>query len=95
MTVKETVGFVGLGIMGLPMSLNLIKAGHPLVVYNRTRSKTQELAAKGAAVADSPKEVAQHSSVVIVMVSDFPRRGRGGSGQERHHRRRTGKRGHH
>ena len=72
MTVKETVGFVGLGIMGLPMSLNLIKAGYPLVVYNRTRSKTQELAAKGAAVADSPKEVAQHSSVVIVMVSDSP-----------------------
>ena len=72
MTRKETVGFVGLGIMGLPMSLNLIKADYPLVVYNRTRSKTQEPAAKGAGVADSPKEVAQRSSVVIVMVSDSP-----------------------
>jgi 3-hydroxyisobutyrate dehydrogenase len=72
MTGKETVGFVGLGIMGLPMSLNLIKAGYPLLVYNRTRSKTQEPAAKGAEVADSPKEVAQRSSVVIVMVSDSP-----------------------
>ena len=72
MTSKETVGFVGLGIMGLPMSLNLIKAGYPLAVYNRTLSKTQEPASKGAAVADSPKEVAQRSSVVIVMVSDSP-----------------------
>jgi 3-hydroxyisobutyrate dehydrogenase len=54
------------------MSLNLIKAGYPLVVYNRTRTKTREPAAKGAAVADSPKEVAQRSSVVIVMVSDSP-----------------------
>ena len=72
MTGKETVGFVGLGIMGLPMSLNLIKAGYPLVVYNRTRGKTVDPASQGAAVADSPKEVAERSSVVIVMVSDSP-----------------------
>ncbi len=72
MTGKETVGFVGLGIMGLPMSLNLIKAGYPLTVYNRTRTKTAEPAAEGAAVADSPKEVAQRSSVIIVMVADSP-----------------------
>ena len=72
MTGKETVGFVGLGIMGLPMSLNLIKAGYPLTVYNRTTSKTAEPASKGAAVADSPREVAQRSSVIIVMVSDSP-----------------------
>ena len=72
MTGKETVGFVGLGIMGLPMSLNLIKAGYPLTVYNRTRSKTADPAAKGATVADTPKEVAQRSSVVIVMVADSP-----------------------
>ncbi len=72
MTGKETVGFVGLGIMGLPMSLNLLKAGYPLTVYNRTTSKTAEPASKGAAVADSPREVAQRSSVVIVMVSDSP-----------------------
>ena len=72
MTNKETVGFVGLGIMGLPMSLNLIKAGYPLVVYNRTRCKTAEPASKSAAVADTPKEVAQRSSVVITMVADSP-----------------------
>ena len=72
MTGKETVGFVGLGIMGLPMSLNLLKAGYPLTVYNRTTSKTAEPASKGAAVADSPREVAQRSSVIIVMVADSP-----------------------
>ena len=72
MTNKPAVGFVGLGIMGLPMSLNLIKAGYPLAVYNRTRGKTAEPAAKGATVADTPREVAQQSSIVIVMVADSP-----------------------
>ena len=72
MTARETVGFVGLGIMGLPMSLNLLKAGYPLTVYNRTRGKTAEPASKGAAVAESPREVAQRSSVVITMVADSP-----------------------
>ena len=72
MAGKETVGFVGLGIMGLPMSLNLLKAGYPLVAYNRTRSKTGEPAAKGAQVVETPREVAQRSSVIIVMVADSP-----------------------
>jgi 3-hydroxyisobutyrate dehydrogenase-like beta-hydroxyacid dehydrogenase len=70
MTGKETVGFIGLGIMGLPMSQNLIKAGFPLVVYNRTRHKTKALADQGATVADSAMEVARQSTTVIVMVSD-------------------------
>ena len=70
MTGKETVGFIGLGIMGLPMSQNLIKAGFPLIVYNRTRHKTKALADQGATVADSAMEVARQSTTVIVMVSD-------------------------
>lgn len=72
MNTKDTVGFIGLGIMGQPMSLNLIKAGFPLVVYNRTRSKAEALAKEGAQIAVSPREVAQQASTVIVMVSDSP-----------------------
>ena len=73
MTGKETVGFIGLGIMGLPMSQNLIKAGFPLVVYNRTRKeKTKALADQGATVADSAMEVARQSTTIIIMVSDSP-----------------------
>ncbi|MCZ6865754.1 MAG: NAD(P)-dependent oxidoreductase [Chloroflexi bacterium] len=72
MNTKDTVGFIGLGIMGQPMSLNLIKAGFPLVAYNRTRSKAEALAKEGARVASSPREVAQQASTVIVMVSDSP-----------------------
>ncbi len=71
-TSKPPVGFIGLGIMGRPMAFHILKGGHPLTVYNRTRSKTDELRAHGAAVADSPAEVATLSEIVIVMVSDTP-----------------------
>jgi len=66
------IGFIGLGIMGRPMALNLVKAGFSLTVFNRTGSKTEPLAAAGAAVADSPAEVARASDVVITIVSDTP-----------------------
>jgi 3-hydroxyisobutyrate dehydrogenase len=71
-TSKAPAGFIGLGIMGRPMSGHVLKGGHPLTVYNRTRSRTAELEALGAKVAGSPAEVAQHSDIVIVMVSDTP-----------------------
>jgi 3-hydroxyisobutyrate dehydrogenase len=71
-TTRLPVGFIGLGIMGTPMAGHLLKGGHPLTVYNRTRSKTAGLAAQGAAVADSPAEAAARSEIVIVMVSDTP-----------------------
>jgi 3-hydroxyisobutyrate dehydrogenase len=58
--------------MGRPMALNLVKAGFSLTVFNRTRSKTEPLAAAGAAGADSPAEVARASDVVITIVSDTP-----------------------
>ncbi len=66
------VGFIGLGLMGRPMGLNLLKAGFPLTVWNRTRGRTEPLAAAGAAVGASPREVAERSDVVITIVSDPP-----------------------
>ncbi len=72
MADKPSVGFIGLGIMGLPMAGHILKAGFPLTVYNRTRSKTRSLEAEGAAVATSPREVAANSRMIITMVSDSP-----------------------
>ena len=69
---KESIGFIGLGIMGLPMARNLLKAGYPVVAYNRTSSKAEELAADGATIAASPREVSQQASVIITMVTDSP-----------------------
>jgi 2-hydroxy-3-oxopropionate reductase len=68
----EKVGFVGLGIMGMAMARNLLKAGHELVVHNRTRAKAEELAGRGAGVADSPKEVAERSEVIFTMLPGPP-----------------------
>ena len=66
------IGFVGLGIMGNPMSKNLLKAGYPVTVFNRTRSKMDELVEEGAKRASSPKEVAESSDVTITMLTDSP-----------------------
>jgi 3-hydroxyisobutyrate dehydrogenase-like beta-hydroxyacid dehydrogenase len=63
------VGFIGLGHMGAPMALNLLKAGHHVTVYNRTRSKAEALAAKGATVADRIPDVCR-GDVLITMLSD-------------------------
>ena len=69
---KESIGFIGLGIMGLPMARNLLKAGYPVVAYNRTSSKAEELAADGATATASPREVSEQASVIITMVTDSP-----------------------
>ncbi|MFB6200846.1 MAG: NAD(P)-dependent oxidoreductase [Halorhabdus sp.] len=66
----HTVGVIGLGAMGAPMAENVSDAGYPLVVYNRTRSRTEPFAERGDTVADSPAEVAEETDVVIVMVTD-------------------------
>ena len=58
--------------MGKPMARNLLKAGYPLVVYNRSRPAMEALAAEGAVLADSPKAVAEQVDVVISCVSDSP-----------------------
>ena len=65
------IGFVGLGIMGRPMALNLIKGGHELFVYDKY-TMPQDVPAAGAAVCDSSKAVAERSEITIVMVPDTP-----------------------
>lgn len=66
-----TVGFVGLGSMGLPMASNIAAAGFPLVVWNRTAAKSQTLADRcGARVAASPASLAAEADVVVTMVAD-------------------------
>ena len=66
----QRIGFIGIGLMGRHMALHLLKAGHPLTIWNRTESKAQELLSEGAAWADSPKAVAWDSDVLITMVTD-------------------------
>ncbi len=68
---KETIGFIGLGIMGKSMAGHILRAGYPLVVYNRTKKKADELVARGAKWADSPAEVAAQSDIVLTIVG-FP-----------------------
>jgi 2-hydroxy-3-oxopropionate reductase len=70
--VEKAVGFVGLGIMGACMAGNLLEAGHELVVHNRTRTKAERLAQRGARVAASPREVAEGSDVIITMLPGPP-----------------------
>jgi 3-hydroxyisobutyrate dehydrogenase-like beta-hydroxyacid dehydrogenase len=64
------VGFIGLGRMGMPMARQLLRAGFPLTVYNRTASRALLLGGDGAAVVESPAEVAALSDVVITMLAD-------------------------
>ncbi|MGC2463786.1 MAG: NAD(P)-binding domain-containing protein [Candidatus Acidiferrum sp.] len=80
------VGLIGLGLMGRPMGLNLLKAGFSLTVWNRTASRAESLVAAGAKLAKSPEEVAAASDVLITIVSDPPALeevlwGKPGSGQ--------------
>jgi len=63
------VGYIGLGRMGRPMALNILKGGFPLNVYNRTPSKMEELVAQGATPTSSPRELAAASDVVCTCVS--------------------------
>jgi 3-hydroxyisobutyrate dehydrogenase len=64
------IGFIGLGIMGQPMALNLVRAGTPLVVWNRTAGKSETLRAAGASVAATVAEVFARTRVVILMLAD-------------------------
>src|SRR5262249_3770625 len=66
------IGFIGLGIMGKPMALNLIKSGHSLTVYNRTVEKCRPLIEAGASAATSARGAAEGSEIVITIVSDTP-----------------------
>ena len=66
------IGFIGLGIMGAPMALNLIQGGHRLWVYARRPAAAQTLVAAGAILCSSAAEVAQHADVIFTIVSDTP-----------------------
>src|SRR6478736_5112353 len=68
--MNETVGFIGLGGMGLAMATNLVKAGFGLRVYNRTAEKARPLLEQGARLARTPAEAAEPGGVVVTMVSD-------------------------
>ncbi len=66
------VGYIGLGLMGSAMARNLMKAGYPLVVHNRSRKIVDELVKEGASAAGSPREVAQQVDVVFTNLPDSP-----------------------
>jgi len=70
--MADSIGFIGLGIMGRPMARNLLRAGYPVTVWNRSRPGIDELAREGAAPASSPEDVGSRSDVVITMVTDSP-----------------------
>jgi 3-hydroxyisobutyrate dehydrogenase-like beta-hydroxyacid dehydrogenase len=69
---RRRIGFIGLGLMGRPMAMNLLKAGHAMMVWNRTPARAEELVAAGAVLAKSPREVAEASEVLFTIVSDPP-----------------------
>jgi 3-hydroxyisobutyrate dehydrogenase/2-hydroxy-3-oxopropionate reductase len=70
MSQQERLGFIGLGIMGFPMAENLLKAGYAVTAYNRTRPKAELLRGRGAAVADSPDDVARKARIIFLCVGD-------------------------
>ncbi|WP_019587692.1 NAD(P)-dependent oxidoreductase [Deinococcus apachensis] len=70
MNPDRPLGFIGLGVMGGPMALNLARAGTPLVVWNRSAHRSEALRRAGARVAEGPAEVFRQAHVVILMLSD-------------------------
>ncbi len=70
--MTNTIGFIGLGLMGRPMAKNLLKAGFPLVVHSRSRGPVDDLVAHGARQASSPAEVARQATRIITMLPDSP-----------------------
>lgn len=70
--MKPAIGLIGLGLMGKPMGRNLLKAGFPLTVWNRTKEKADDLVREGAKLAADPRAVAAHADVLITIVSDPP-----------------------
>ena len=69
---NPVIGFIGLGIMGKPMARNLLKAGHVLIVHNRSRAAVDELTREGARPMNNAKDVAEHSDIVVTVLPDSP-----------------------
>jgi 2-hydroxy-3-oxopropionate reductase len=70
--MTQTIGFIGLGVMGRPMARNLLKKGFPVVVHNRSRAPIDEIVAQGAEGSDSPADVARRATRIITMLPDGP-----------------------
>jgi 2-hydroxy-3-oxopropionate reductase len=70
--VAERIGFIGLGIMGKPMALNLLRAGYTLAVHTRSRGPVADVVAAGATDAGSARAVAERTDIVITMLPDSP-----------------------
>jgi 2-hydroxy-3-oxopropionate reductase len=70
--MPETIGFIGLGVMGAPMARNLLEAGHTLVVHSRSPGPVESLTEAGAEAVPGPREVAERADVVITMLPDSP-----------------------
>ena len=68
--MSETIGFIGLGLLGLPMATNLLNAGHSLRVYNRTASKAEPLVARGVQLMTKPSDVITTGGIVATIVWD-------------------------
>lgn len=71
-TMSQLLAFIGTGVMGMPMAGHLLSAGHPVVVQNRTRSKTGPLVQRGARAVDTPAEAAANADVIFLCVKDSP-----------------------
>ncbi|HWG18766.1 MAG TPA: NAD(P)-binding domain-containing protein, partial [Acidobacteriaceae bacterium] len=67
---KQSVALLGLGTMGIGMAANLLKAGFPLAVWNRTAAKAQPLAEKGARIAPTPADAAKGAKIIVAMLAD-------------------------
>jgi 2-hydroxy-3-oxopropionate reductase len=70
--MPETIGFIGLGLMGRPMATNLLNAGYPLIVHSRSPQPVEALVALGAARGESPAAIARQVTRIITMVPDSP-----------------------
>jgi 2-hydroxy-3-oxopropionate reductase len=70
--MPETIGFIGLGLMGRPMATNLLKAGFPLIVHSRSPQPIEAIVALGATRAESPADIARQVTRIITMLPDSP-----------------------
>ena len=70
--MKENIAFIGMGVIGVPMTANLLKAGYPLTVHTRTKSKAQSVLGGGDLWADTPAQAAKKADVVITCLPDTP-----------------------
>ena len=82
---KEHIGFIGLGIMGKRMALNLLKAGYSMTIRSGSEETRSEFAARGVRVARTPAEVAAESDVIITMLPGSPEVEEVSHGRARHH----------